>query len=61
MVHDQDTGGVCNKDSGLMGYGKTNSGFSTCSVKALQAYFAERTGLSCLGSSNFGWDINSWC
>jgi len=59
MVHDQDTGGVCNKDSGLMGYGKTNSGFSTCSVKALQAYFAERTGLSCLGSSNFGWDINS--
>eukprot|EP00486_Rosalina_sp_Unknown_P008946 CAMPEP_0201592238 /NCGR_PEP_ID=MMETSP0190_2-20130828/190190_1 /ASSEMBLY_ACC=CAM_ASM_000263 /TAXON_ID=37353 /ORGANISM="Rosalina sp." /LENGTH=958 /DNA_ID=CAMNT_0048050919 /DNA_START=421 /DNA_END=3297 /DNA_ORIENTATION=+ len=59
MQHDQDTGGRCDKDSGLMGYGNTNHGFSVCSVDALQAYFAERQGLSCLGISNKNWNIDN--
>ena len=55
--HDQDTS--CGIDAGLMGYG-SGEGFSSCSIDSVQAYFDEKSGLSCLGdgvrsfTSNFG-------
>ena len=56
--HDGETWGNhhndCHQDSGLMGYGNAATGWSECSRDYILAYFEEKNGLSCLGTSRGG-------
>ena len=47
-VHHND----CHQDSGLMGYGNAQTGWSECSRDYILAYFAAENGLSCLGTDS---------